>query len=273
MSKPTARPDETFEFQPVERNEGEAALVVDLGSFEGPLDLLLELARRQKVDLVHISILALADQYLAFVAEARRMRLELAADYLVMAAWLAYLKSRLLLPDHSAKNEPEAAELAADLAERLARLEVLRQAAQQLGQRERQGVDVFGRGMPEPIVVHTGPMWDVGLQDLISAYLDRRKHQAAARVRIARRTVWSLQEAREVLERLVGRALEWAPIDAFLIDFALDGPARRSARASAFAASLELARDGSIDLKQEAAFAPLYVRKRAATFPALEGGS
>lgn len=265
-----AKPQDTFSFEPTERSTDDAALVVDLGGFEGPLDLLLELARRQKVDLVHISILALADQYLAFIAEARRMRLELAADYLVMAAWLAYLKSRLLLPDQKAKDEPEAAELAADLAERLARLEVLRKAAQMLGQRARLGVDEFARGMPEAVVVHAAPSWDVGLHDLLSAYLERRRFQAASRVSIARRTVWSLQEARAVLERLVGRALDWAPIDAFLTDFALDGPARRSARASAFAASLELAREGKIDIRQDRAFAPLFVRKRAATFAALE---
>ncbi|MCA0422992.1 MAG: segregation/condensation protein A [Proteobacteria bacterium] len=254
--------DEQPSFDAPDRAEGEAALVVDLSGFEGPLDLLLDLARRQKVDLARISILALAEQYLIFIAEARRLRLELAADYLVMAAWLAYLKSRLLLPEQKQEGEPEAAELAADLAERLARLEALRRAATLIGQRPRLNVDVFQRGMPQPVVVHHGAAWDVTLHDLISAYLDRRRHQAAARVSIARRTVWSLQEAREALERLVGHAIDWAPIDTFLTGYALDPSARRSARASAFAASLELAREGSIDLRQDKAFAPLFLRKR-----------
>lgn len=252
-----------MDFEPVERAEGEPLLVVDLDGYEGPLDLLLELARRQKVDLAKMSILALADQYLAFIAEARRLRLELAADYLVMAAWLAYLKSRLLLPEDRTNGEPEASELAADLADRLLRLEKIRRGAQLLGARERLGVDVFARGAPEAVVVHQHSVWQVSLAELLTAYLDRRQHQAAAKVSIARRTVWSLQEARESLERLVGRSLEWAPIDAFLDTMVLDAPTRRTARASAFAASLELAREGLIDLKQDTAFAPLFVRKRA----------
>lgn len=262
-----AQAQNPLDFELPERAEGERALVLDLSGFEGPLDLLLDLARRQKVDLSQISILALADQYLAFIAEARRMRLELAADYLVMAAWLAYLKSRLLLPEQKKEGEPEASELAAGLADRLARLEALRRAATQLGQRPRLNIDVFTRGMPQPVVVKQGGGWDVSLHDLISAYLERRRHQAAARVSIARRTVWSLQEARAVLERLVGHSIDWAPMDAFLADFALDPVARRSARASAFAASLELAREGAIDLRQDRAFAPLYVRRRPPQFP------
>lgn len=256
-----ARQD-NLDFDNPDRDERESALVVDVGGFEGPLDLLLELARRQKVDLHQISILALADQYLSFIAEARRMRLELAADYLVMAAWLAYLKSRLLLPDERKADEPQAAELAADLAEKLARLEIIRKAAQQLGARERLGIDVFARGNPEPVVVHREAVWQVSLHDFLAAYLERRVHQVKARVTLHKRTVWSLQEAREVLERLVGRSLEWAPIDVFLMDFTLDPQGRRTARASAFAASLELAREGHIDLRQDAAFAPLFLRKR-----------
>ena len=258
-----ARQDD-FEFEPAERGEAEQALVVDVGAFEGPLDLLLELARRQKVDLREISILALADQYLAFVAEAKTRRLELAADYLVMAAWLAFLKSRLLLPQEKKPDEPEAADLAADLAEKLQRLEIIRLAPQRLGARERLGIDTFARGNPEPVVIQKLPLWDVRITDLIGAYVERRQQQVKSRVTLHKRTVWSLQEAREALERLVGRALDWAPIDAFLIDFALDGPGRRTARASAFAASLELAREGAIDLRQDRPFAPLFMRRRAA---------
>lgn len=253
-----------FEFEAGERGEAEEALVVDVGAFEGPLDLLLELARRQKVDLREISILALADQYLAFIAEARSKRLELAADYLVMAAWLAYLKSRLLLPQEKKADEPEAADLAADLAEKLQRLETIRKASQLLGARNRLGVDVFARGNPEPVVVQKLPMWDVPITELITAYLDRRQQQVKARVTLHKRTVWSLQEAREALERLVGHALDWAPIDAFLLEYALDEQGRRTARASAFAASLELAREGHIELRQDKPFAPLYMRKRPA---------
>lgn len=257
------QPDQ-FEFEPIERAEDEAQLVVDVAGFEGPLDLLLELARRQKVDLTKISILALTEQYLDFVAEARRLRLELAADYLVMAAWLAYLKSRLLLPDDKPSEEPEVAELAADLAARLARLEAIRTASRWLGGRERLGIDTFARGMPEPVVVHSEPVWQVSIHDFLTAYLHRRRHQALARVNIARRTVWSLQEARAALEKLVGHAIDWAPLDGFLAAYALAPDARRSARASAFAASLELAREGALDLRQDKTFAPLYVRKRAA---------
>ena len=253
-----------LDFEAAERAEPEQVLRVDLGGFEGPLDLLLELARRQKVDLAQISILALADQYLAFVAEARRMRLELAADYLVMAAWLAYLKSRLLLPSERKPDEPEAAELAADLAEKLARLEIIRKAAQMLGARDRLGIDVFARGAPEPLLVQREQVWQVNLHDFLAAYLERREHQAKSRVTVARRTVWSLQDARAILERLVGRSLEWAPLDAFLIDYTLDHQGRRTARASAFAASLELVREGAIELRQDQAFAPLFVRKKAA---------
>jgi segregation and condensation protein A len=255
------RQDE-IDFEASERADGEPALVVDVGAFEGPLDLLLELARRQKVDLHQISILALADQYLAFIAEAKKMRLELAADYLVMAAWLAYLKSRLLLPEERKADEPEAADLAADLAERLARLEIIRKAAQLLGARERLGVDVFGRGAPEPVVVQKTPIWTVSIHDFLAAYVERRQHQARSRVTVHKRTVWSLQEAREALERLLGRSLDWAPIDAFLLQYTLDPQARRTARASAFAASLELVREGEIELRQEAPFAPLFLRKK-----------
>ena len=264
-----SKPLDQFDFEPVEPIEGEARLVVDVAGFEGPLDLLLELARRQKVDLAKISILALTEQYLAFIAEARRYRLELAADYLVMAAWLAYLKSRLLLPDEKPANEPEAAELAADLASRLARLEAIRKAAHWFGRRERLGIDTFARGMPEPVVVHTDPIWQVSIHDFLMAYLHRRKHQALARVSIAKRTVWSLQEARDALEKLLGRAIDWEPLDGFLSAYALTPQAQRSARASAFAASLELAREGTLDLRQDKAFAPLYVRKRAAPAAAI----
>src|SRR3954471_20237524 len=165
-----------------ERSESEPALLVDVDGFEGPLDLLLELARRQKADLARISILALAEQYLVFIEEARRLRLELAADYLVMAAWLAYLKSRLLLPEPPKGEEPSASDLAAALALRLRRLEVIREAARKLGERNQLGRDVFARGAPEAVEIHAEHRWEATLYDLLSAYARQRQKQFNARV-------------------------------------------------------------------------------------------
>lgn len=245
-----------------QRAEG-PALIVDVDGFEGPLDLLLELARRQKVDLQRISILALADQYLAFVEEARRIRLELAADYLVMAAWLAYLKSRLLLPQVSKDDGgPSAEEMAGALAERLRQLEAIRRAAQLLMARPQLGRDVFTRGEPEDIVLVEKPLWQASLHDLLAAYARQREKHALARVTIAKRFVWSLGEAREALERLMGQMAEWAPLDSYLIQYAVAPEMRRSVSASAFASALEMAREGEIELRQDKAFDKLWLRKR-----------
>ncbi|HTO78546.1 MAG TPA: ScpA family protein [Methylocystis sp.] len=244
-----------------ERGENEPAFLVDVDGFEGPLDLLLELARRQKVDLAKISILALAEQYLAFVEEARRLRLELAADYLVMAAWLAFLKSRLLLPEPPKGEEPSAADLATALAERLRRLEAIRQAADALGQRARLGRDMFLRGAAEGVEVSTRPKFEAQLYDLLTAYARQRQKTAVTQVTLQQRAVWSLAEAREVLDRLVGVALEWMALDDFLIQFCLDAPTARTVRASAFSASLEMAREGRILIRQDRAFAPLWVKR------------
>src|SRR5256885_5570279 len=200
-----------------ERASGEPALVVDVEGFEGPLDLLLALARQQKVDLAKISILALADQYLAFIEQARRLRLELAADYLVMAAWLAYLKSRLLLPETDETPGPTAEDMAASLAFRLKRLEAFRAVAEELMARPQLDRDVFARGTPEPIVDIKRPQWSATLYDLLSAYAVQRQKQALSHVRLARRTVWSLAEARDALERLIGVAADWSRLDEFLI--------------------------------------------------------
>src|SRR5262245_46982343 len=182
----------------------EPALIVDVEGFEGPLDLLLAMARQQKVDLARISILALADQYLAFVERARRMRLELAADYLVMAAWLAYLKSRMLLPEPVAPEGLSAADMAKALALRLKRLDAIREAGVRLFERPLLGRDVFGRGDPEPIAEIKRPQWSTTLYNLIAAYAAERQRHALRRVRFAKRSVWSLVEARAALERLVG---------------------------------------------------------------------
>src|SRR5215203_6215779 len=181
---------ESLPFEDVELAEraiGEPILHVDVDGFEGPLDLLLELARRQKVDLHRISILALAEQYLVFIEEARRMRLELAADYLVMAAWLAYLKSRLLLPDPAKGDEPSAADLATALALRLRRLEAIREAAKRMEERAQLGRDVFARGAPEPIAIRKEVAWEATLYDLISAYARQRQKQMTSRVVMPKR--------------------------------------------------------------------------------------
>lgn len=242
----------------------DAPLIVDVDGFEGPLDLLLTLARQQKVDLTRISVLALAEQYLDFIERAAHRQLELAADYLVMAAWLAYLKSRLLVP---APNEPEgesAADLASALAFRLRRLEAFRAAAAALVARPQLGRDVFARGAPEPVADVKRPEWSASVYDLLAAYARQRRKSALARVRFAPRAVWSLAQAREALERLVGRSGEdWSRFDAFLAAYALEPAMRASALASSFAASLELAREGTLELHQTATFGPIFLRKRA----------
>jgi len=251
-------------YNAVDRGDADAPLVVDVAGFEGPLDLLLELARTQKVDISRISILALANQYLAYVEKARTLRLELAADYLVMAAWLAYLKSRLLLPEVPNGEEPTGAELAAELAFQLKRLEAMRDAAARLANRNRLGRDVFARGNPEPVAVRKLSTFSATLYDLLSAYATQRQERAIARVTIGVRPVWSLKEAREALGRLVGHVAEWTPMDVLMSPYLSGLGMRRSVTASAFGASLELVREGKLELRQNEAFAPLYVRDRSA---------
>lgn len=238
----------------------EETLIVDVGGFEGPLDLLLALARTQKVDLARISILTLAEQYLAFVERARDLRLDLAADHLVMAAWLAYLKSRLLLPRPPADAEPSGEELAAALALRLRRLEAMRTVAARLLERDRFGVTVFGRGaVAEPSGEVRRIEWQASLWDLLSAYAHFRERTFVTSVRVGGRAVWSLADARALLERLVGPIDEWTPVAALLADW-LTPEDRRTVIASTFAASLELAREGRLELKQTAPFAPIHAR-------------
>jgi len=245
-----------------ERASGEPALVVDVEGFEGPIDLLLALARQQKVDLAKISILALADQYLAFIEEARKLRLELAADYLVMAAWLAYLKSRLLLPDTNAPEGQSAEDMAIALALRLKRLEAIRDVAQRLFGRAQLDRDVFRRGQPEPIAHIKHAQYTATLYDLLSAYAQQRQKSALAHVRLAKRTVWSLAEAREALERLIGQSSDWSRLDQFLLSYVVEPSLAPTVFASSFASTLEMVREGLMDVHQQGAFAPLYVRKR-----------
>ena len=251
-----------------EKGVSEPAFLVDVDGFEGPLDLLLELARRQKVDLHKISVLALVEQYLVFIEMARNVRLELAADYLVMAAWLAYLKSRLLLPAPPRADEPAAAELAAALALRLQRLEAIRKAAVALVERPRLGRDMFLRGAPEGIATTGATLWQASLYDLLSAYARQRQRHALARVTLQPRVVWSIAEARAALERLAGRAADWSVLDDFLLQYCVTPALRRTVRASAFSASLEMVREGRLQMRQDRTFAPLWVR--AANKPALK---
>ena len=259
----TAPEDTTFEADLMpERASDEPALVVDVEGFEGPLDLLLALARQQKVDLAKISILALADQYLAFIEEARKLRLELAADYLVMAAWLAYLKSRLLLPETNAPEGQSAEDMAIALAMRLKRLEAIRDVAERLFGRPQLDRDVFVRGQPEPIAHIKHPQWSATLYDLLSAYAQQRQKTALAHVRVAKRTVWSLAEAREALERLIGESTDWTRLDQYLISYVVEPSLAPTVFASSFASSLELVREGLMEMHQQSPFAPLYVRKR-----------
>ena len=246
----------------IERGADEPAFLVDVDGFEGPLDLLLELARRQKVDLARISVLALAEQYLAFIEQSRKVRLELAADYLVMAAWLAYLKSRLLLPEPPRPDEPGAQELADALARRLQRLQLIRLAAERLVNRPRLGRDFFARGEPEAIAVTRRPAFAANLYDLLAAYARQRQKHARARVRLARRIVWSLADAREALSRLIGVAVDWIDMDRWLCAYCADPGMLKTARASAFSASLEMVREGKLELRQDRAFAPIWARAR-----------
>ena len=240
----------------------EPKLTVDVEGFEGPLDLLLELSRRQKVDLSKISILALAVQYLEFIDEVRKLRIELAADYLVMAAWLAFLKSKLLLPvEETPGDEMSGEEMAAQLAFRLKRLEAMREVGKRLVNRNRLGRDFFVRGIPEPIQIDKKKDFTATLYDLLSAYASQRQRQSVSHVTILKREVWSLADAREILMRMVGELADWTPLDAFLIPYIPTPALRNSAIASSFAASLELVREGKLKMRQEEAFAPLYLKK------------
>lgn len=237
--------------------------VVDLDGFEGPLDLLLALVREHKLDLVRLSILDLAQQYLDFIDKAKKLRLEIAADYLVMAAWLAFLKSKLLLPAEEGDDEPTGEELAAQLAHRLRRLEAMRDAAAKLLNRNRLGRDFFARGNPEGIRLVRESKYDANIYDLLKAYAIQRQRSAVDSIHFSARPVWSIQDARERLEAILGTSVDWAPIDALVAQYMGSPELHRTALASSLGASLELTREGHAELRQEKAFAPLMIRKRA----------
>jgi segregation and condensation protein A len=265
---------ETFEQELVERGSDEPSLLVDVEGFEGPLDLLLALARQQKVDLAKISILALAEQYLTFIEAARKLRLELAADYLVMAAWLAYLKSRLLLPEPATPDGPSAEDMANALAWRLKRLEAFREVSGQLMGRPQLQRDIFQRGDPEPIANIKHPQWTATLYDLLTAYAHQRQQSALAHVRFKPRSVWALQEARDILERMIGKAGDWARLDQFLMEYLVEPSMRATVMASSLAATLEMVREGLMEVHQQSPFAPIYLRKRdEAAFAAINSSA
>lgn len=243
--------------------EGEA-LMVDVYGYEGPLDLLLALARTHKVDIAKISILKLVEQYLAYINEAQRLKIEVAADYLVMAAWLAFLKSRLILPrEEKVGEEPTAEEMAQRLAFRLMRLDAMRRAIDELMARKRLGRDVFVRGMTEPVTTHRELRYTAEIYDLIKAYGDLRRRTIKVGHVVKARSVWSIKQARLRLEKLVGEGMaEWVGLETYLKVYLGRVEEDRTALASSFGATLEMAREGMIELRQDAPFAPLYVRRR-----------
>jgi len=240
-------------------------LVLELDGYDGPIDLLLALARDQKVDLGKISILALADQYLAFIGRQRSLRLEIAADYLVMAAWLAYLKSRLLLPQPPADDEPSAAELAAELEYRLRLLEAMQAAGGRLMSRPRVGHDVFLRGMPEGVAAIEVPVYRLGLYELLRAYGEGRRRSKDAVLTIEPAALHSMDDALQHLARFLGHVPDWRELASFVPEELRGELFRRSALAATFAATLELARSGRLELRQDRVFGPIYLRSPAAT--------
>jgi segregation and condensation protein A len=243
------------------------ALIVDVAGFEGPLDLLLALARTHKVDISKISILGLVDQYIGYISEAQRLKIEVAADYLVMAAWLTFLKSRMLLPrEKETGDEPSADEMAQRLAFRLMRLEAMRRAIGELMTRKRLGRDVFQRGMPEKIETVSEVRWTAEIFDLLKAYSQLRQRTVKVTHVVKARRVWSIKQARTKLENLVGQAIgDWVELDDCLRAYLGNAEAEeKTVVASSFGATLEMAREGLIELKQEEPFSPIYMRRREA---------
>ncbi len=253
-------PDQTE----VDARRAAEALVVDVEGFEGPLDVLLVLSRTQKVDLRQVSILALAEQYLIFVEEAKRLRIELAADYLVMAAWLAFLKSRLLLPPDPKDEGPSGEEMAAHLAFQLERLEAMRKAAARLMGRDQLGRDFFKRGQTEIFSRKKVLRYNANLLDLMQAYARIKTKDDFEPLHYKREAVFTMEQALERMKGLIGTAMEWGELAAFLPEnWRKDPKMRRSATASTFAAALELVKEGKMEIRQTDTFAPIHLRQRA----------
>ena len=264
MSEPQPEDWSTPPRTPTERLADEA-LIVDVDGFEGPLDLLLALSRSQKVDLRRISVLHLAEQYLVFVNRAQALRIELAADYLVMAAWLAYLKSRLLLPPEPGDAGPSAEDLASHLAFQLERLGAMREAAARLMGRDQLGRDFFARGIPETVESRTTTTYTATLLDLMRAYARIRTRDEFRPYAFDRENVFTMEQALDRLRGLIGYAGDWADLTSFMPDGWDASPARRrSATAAHFAAVLEMAKRGDVTLRQSEIFAPLMLRRKDA---------
>ncbi len=246
--------------------DGEPAdLVVSLDGFEGPIDLLLNLAREQKVDLAKLQILPLAEQYLSYIAEAHRLRLEIAADYLVMAAYLAYLKSRLLLPEpERPQDEENPAAMAEALKFQLLRLEAMQKAAKQIQECPQLGSEIFVRGIPEPMEVEEKPIYFLPLQDLLVALSAPSRRRKPENYNIKRTRLYGLEESVSRLRLLLGQMPDWSVLQNYLPDVidAEEALEIRSAIASTFAATLELAKSGEIELRQDGTYKPIYVRRR-----------
>ncbi len=236
-------------------------LVLNLGGFEGPIDVLLTLARDQKVDLMHISILALAEQYLHFIDTARVFRLELAADYLVMAAWLAFLKSKLLLPKEEEDDEPSAAEMAEALKFQILRLEAMQEAGRKVFELPRRGIDFFPRGMPEGLPVSYRAVYDVSLYDLLRAYASQHRQKNITALEIEPFDLYSIDDAVQRLREILPGVLDWTELKVFLPQNVKDPLLRRSAISTTLVAVLELCRDGKADVRQDGGhFTPIFVK-------------
>lgn len=259
----------TFE-EDAPRSKAEAheadALLLDIDGYEGPISVLLELARNQKVDLIQVSILQLARQYLAFVERAQKLNLELAAEYLVMAAWLAYLKSRLLLPRENDDEDISAEDMAEALQFQLRRLEAMQNAAEKLGDRPQLGQQIFSRGMPEGLVTQTNTDWDVSLYDMLKAYGDIQRRKDGSNYDLPEYNLMSMESAMSRVSRMLGQLPRkglnsvWTTLNSFIPEGITDKMFGRSALASTFTAGLELVKQGKMEIKQDGLFKPIYLR-------------
>ncbi|MHA7886316.1 MULTISPECIES: segregation and condensation protein A [Roseicyclus] len=261
--RPIAANDTDAEWDAVATRRAAEALIVDVDGFEGPLDLLLTLSRSQKVDLRKVSILQLTEQYLAFIEEARTLRIELAADYLVMAAWLAFLKSRLLLPPDPTEEGPSGEEMAAYLAFQLERLAAMRDCAAKLMARDRLGQDRFARGEVQEMTTARRVTWTAGLLDLMQAYARIRTRDEFRPFVLDREAILTMEEALDRMRGMIGYAGEWTDLISYLPEgWTMDPKRRRSATAASFAAALELAKAGKVRIRQSETFAPIQLRRR-----------